>query len=206
MDNNAFRKLSYGLYVVSSKDSKKDNGCIANTFTQVTSSPAGVCITLNKDNYTTNQIKESKIYNVAVLLEEVDMDLIRNFGFQSGKDVDKYANIKADKDSLGIKYPTEGVAAVFSVEVTKEVELSTHIMFIGEVKDAKVLNDKEVLTYANYHKIKNGATPKNAPSYIEEKKTGWRCSVCGYIYEGENLPEDFICPVCKQPASVFEKI
>lgn len=166
MNNKAFFKLSYGLYVVSSSCDGKDSACIANTFVQVTSEPARVCITLNKNNYTTSLIENSCVYNVGVLLDDIDMDVIRRFGFQSGKDVNKF-----------------------------------------DVIDCKVINEGEVLTYANYHNKKNGTTPKNASSYqADTSKHGWRCTVCGFILEADELPEDFICPVCKQPASVFEKI
>lgn len=207
MDKKAFFKLSYGLYIVSSNCDGKDSACIANTFTQVTSTPAKVCITLNKNNYTTKLIENSCVYNVGVLLDEVEMDVIRRFGFQSGRDVNKFDGIEYDVDSLNIKQITKGVAATFSVRVTSMSDVGTHIMFVGEVVDCKVLSDNEVLTYANYHDKKKGTTPKNASSYQSETtKHGWLCSVCGFILEQEELPDDFICPICKQPASVFEKI
>lgn len=206
MDKKAFFKLSYGLYVISSHAGKKDSACIANTFNQVTSSPAQVSITLNKDNFTTELIEKSGVFNCAVLLESVSMDVIRHFGFQSGRNIDKFASYNSKKDINNVQYITEGVAAVFSCKVVKTVDVGTHILFIGEVEDAKVLSNDQVLTYENYHKIKKGTTPKTAPSYVETEQKGWRCKICGYIYEGEELPEDYICPVCRQPASAFEKI
>ena len=207
MNNKAFFKLSYGLYVVSSSCDGKDSACIANTFVQVTSEPARVCITLNKNNYTTSLIENSCVYNVGVLLDDIDMDVIRRFGFQSGKDVNKFDGIDYEVDGQNIKQITEGIAASFSVKVISMTDVGTHIMFVGDVIDCKVINEGEVLTYANYHNKKNGTTPKNASSYqADTSKHGWRCTVCGFILEADELPEDFICPVCKQPASVFEKI
>lgn len=207
MDKKAFFKLSYGLYVVSSNCNSKDSACIANTFVQVTSDPARVCITLNKNNYTTKLIEDSCVYNVGVLLDDVDMDVIRRFGFQSGKDVDKFDGIDYEVDCQNVKQITKGIAASFSVKVISMNDVGTHIMFVGDVVDCKVLDESEVLTYANYHNKKNGTTPKNASSYQEDtSKHGWKCSVCGFVLEQDELPEDYICPVCKQPASVFEKI
>ena len=207
MNNKAFLKLSYGLYVVSSSCDGNDSACNANTFVQVTSEPARVCITLNKNNYTTSLIENSCVYNVGVLLDDIDMDVIRRFGFQSGKDVNKFDGIDYEVDCQNIKQITEGIAASFSVKVISMTDVGTHIMFVGDVIDCKVINEGEVLTYANYHNKKNGTTPKNASSYqADTSKHGWRCTVCGFILEADELPEDFICPVCKQPSSVFEKI
>lgn len=207
MDNKAFFKLSYGLYIVSSNCDSRDSACIANTFVQVTSSPAKVCITLNKDNYTTKLIENSCVYNVGVLLDDVDMDVIRRFGFQSGREVDKFAGIDYFTDSLNIKQIKNGIAASFTVKVVSSMDVGTHIMFVGEVIDCRIMSDEEVLTYANYHDKKNGTTPKNASSYqVDKDKHGYKCSVCGFVLEQEELPKDYICPVCKQPAKVFVKI
>ena len=207
MDTKAFFKLTYGLYVVTSKFNNEESGCVINTMTQVTSSPSQVCVTLNKENYTTQLIEKSQVFNVSVLLDEVSMDTIRQFGFQCGKDVNKFENIDYQEDVNGVKYLAKESAAMFACCVKQMIDVGTHIMFIAEVVDAKVLNDGELLTYSAYHDKKNGTTPKNAPSYIEEtQKQGWRCDVCGFIYEGEKLPENYICPVCKVDASHFHKI
>lgn len=207
MDKKAFFKLSYGLYVVSSNCNSKDSACIANTFIQVTSNPARVCITLNKNNFTTKLIEDSCVYNVGVLLDRVEMDVIRRFGFQSGKDVNKFDGIEYFVDSQNVKQIAEGLAASFSVKVVSMLDVGTHMMFVGDVIDCKIIDDGEVLTYANYHNIKKGTTPKNASSYqADTRKHGWRCSVCGFILEQDVLPDNYVCPVCKQPASVFEKI
>lgn len=207
MDKKAFRTLSYGLYCITSKAGERASGCIANTFTQVTSTPARVSIALNKDNYTTTVIEESKVFNCAVLLEEVSMDSIRNFGFQSGRDMNKFENIKTVIDSHGIPQMSEGVAATFTCKVIEQVDVGTHILFIADVVDCQSVSDETVLTYANYHSKKKGTTPKNAPSFVEETtKTGYRCTICGFILEEEELPVDYICPVCGAPAGVFEKV
>lgn len=207
MDKKAFFKVSYGLYIITSNCDSKDGGCIANTFVQVTSDPAKVCITLNKDNFTTSLIENSGVFNCGVLLEEVDMDIIRRFGFQSGKEVNKFADIEYTVDANKVKQITTGLAATFSCKVVNVIDVNTHVMFIGKVQDCQVISDKPVLTYATYHDKKKGTTPKNAPSYVEETtKSGYRCSVCGYILEADVLPDDYICPICKQPASVFEKL
>lgn len=207
MDIKAFFKLSYGLYIVTSKHDNQESGCVINTMTQVTAEPSQVCVTLNKDNYTTELIKESQVFNVSVLLEDVSMDTIRQFGFQSGRDVNKFEKGTYKTDQNGVKYLAKESAAMFVCQVKQMVDVGTHIMFIAEVKDTAVLSDLPVLTYSAYHEKKNGTTPKSAPSYIEETtKQGWRCDVCGFIYEGETLPDDYICPICKVDASHFEKI
>lgn len=207
MDTKAFFKLSYGLYIVTTKNKDQESGCVINTMTQVTASPSQVSVAINKDNFTTDLIKQSGFFNVSVLLESVPMETIRNFGFQSGRDVNKFNNIDYGIDSQGIKYLTKDTAACFSCKVKQTVDAGTHLLFIAEVLDAKVLSDDEVLTYSAYHEKKNGATPKNAPSYIEETtKSGYRCDVCGFIYEGETVPDDYICPVCKVDATHFHEI
>lgn len=210
MDTRAFFKLSYGLYVVTTKSKEKASGCVINTMTQVTSEPAQVCVTLNKNNYTTQLIQESKVLNVSVLTERIPMETIRHFGFQSGRDVNKFADVETipcGKDINDVYYLTRYSAASFACKVKQEVDVGTHIMFICEVQDAKTLSQDPVMTYAYYHQFKKGTTPKNAPSYVEDKtKSGWRCDVCGYIYEGEELPKDFVCPVCKVDATHFVKI
>lgn len=207
MNEKALYKLSYGLYVISSQAEGKVSGCVANTLQQVTSSPAQLSVALNKNNYTEQLIEKSGIFNGVVLTQDVDMDVIRRFGFQSGRDNEKYEGIAHAYDELQIPYLKEHCAARFTCKVVKKVDLGTHMLFVGEVVDCEVMAEDEVMTYAYYHKVKNGATPKNAPSYQEPaKKVGWKCTICGYVYEGDPLPQDFICPWCKAPAAVFEKI
>ena len=199
MDTNALFKIGYGLYVLTVKDDK-DNGCIINTVMQVTSSPCNIAICVNKMNYTNEIIKKTKKFNVSVLSESADFEIFKHFGYQSGKNVDKFKDFNQIKRSAnGLIYITKDANSYISAEVTKEIEFETHTMFIGNVVDAEVLSDKTTVTYDFYQKnIK--------PRPNETKKTGWRCKICGYIYEGEVLPDDYICPLCKHGAIDFEKI
>lgn len=207
MNQASLHKLSCGLYLVSSQFEGQSSGCIANTLQQVTSSPVQLSITLNKNNYTEQLIEKSGTFNAVVLSQNVDMDVIRHFGFQSGKDVVKYETVDHKVDSLDIPYIQKHAVSYFTCKVVSTLDVGTHVIFVGEVVEMEILNEEEVMTYAYYHKVKNGATPKNASSYQEKaEKSGWRCTVCGYIYEGEELPEDFICPLCGVPASFFEKV
>lgn len=209
MDEKALFKLSYGLYIISSSHNGHDAGCVANTLAQVTNSPNRLSIALNKNNDTTKVIQESGRFSAVVLAQGVDMEIIAKFGFHSSRDTEKFDQLAFLRDEAGVPYLTQHIAARVSVKVTGSLDLGTHILFVGELEEAEILSNEEVMTYAYYHQVKNGLTPKNAPSYQEvtpEKKVGWKCSVCGYIYEGDPLPADFICPICHQDASVFEKI
>lgn len=206
MDMKAFFKLSYGLYIVSSKFKEEQSGCVVNTFQQVTNDPCQVAVTVNKNNYTEHLMEKSGYFHCIVLDQDTDMELIKRFGFQSGKNMDKFEGIETTYDEAGMPFIKEHAAAGFTCKIVKQTDVGTHITFVGEVIDAEVYTDAPVMTYDYYHKVKNGGTPKNASSYQEVKKSGWRCSICGYIYEGEVLPEDYICPLCGAPASVFEKV
>lgn len=208
MDPKAFFKLSYGLYIISTEADGKQAGCIANTFNQVTSSPAQVSVTLNKDNATEQRIEKSGKFAVTVLQQSADMELIGRFGFHCSRDTDKFSGLDCGTDEQGLPYVKAHAASRFSCKVVKTLDLGTHVLFIGEVVGSEVLDNGPVMTYEYYHQVKNGRTPKNAPSYQEEKKrvSGWCCLLCGYVYEGEILPADFICPICSAPASAFEKI
>ena len=208
MDKKAFYKLSYGLYIVSSSFEGKDAGCVVNTLNQVTSSPAQMSVAINKDNFTTDIIRKSGKFAGVVLIEDVNMDIIGTFGFKTSGEVNKFENFKTERDESGIPYITEDIAARYSCDVVNEIDLGTHIMFIGKVTEAEVMSENEVMTYAHYQKVKKGATPKNAPSFIEEKpaETGYKCSVCGYHHKSDVLPDDFKCPWCGQGADKFVKI
>ena len=154
-------------------------------------------------------IETSGTFSGVVLSDDVEMDLIRRFGFQCGKDVKKYDGIPQGRDSLNNPYPTEGVCARFTCRVVSSMDVGSHMIIVGEVVEAEVLDSQTpALTYSNYHLKKNGTTPPKAPSYQADTKevTGWRCSVCGYILESETLPPDFICPVCGKDASYFVKL
>lgn len=196
----AMFQLSYGLFVLSAKDGKKDNGCIVNTVQQVTTSPNRILVAVNKGNYTHDMIMKTGEFNASILSEDADFDIFKHFGFQSGRDVNKMEGLKDfDRAENGIIYLTKGANAYISAKVVQTTDLGSHTLFLADVTDGDVLNDVPSVTYAYYHKnIK--------PQPQETKKTGWRCKICGYIYEGEELPADFICPICKHGAEDFEKI
>ena len=195
-------KLSYGLFVLTAKDGDKDNGCIINTASQVTAEPNRITIAVNKKNYTHDMIKKTGVFNVSVLSQDAVFDTFKHFGFQSGKDTDKFAGYEdAERSANGLYYVTKGTNALISGRVVEEKEFETHTLFIAEVTECRVLTDDPSVTYAYYFEhIK----PKPQPA--AENQTGWVCKICGYVYEGEELPEDFICPLCKHPASDFEKM
>ena len=198
---NSMFKLTYGLYVLTAKDGEKDNGCIINTVTQVTDTPKVVTIAVNKQNYTCKMIEKTGKFNVSVLSESVPFGVFKHFGFQSGRDVDKfdgYENIK--RSSNGIYYLTENVNAYLSCEVMSETDFGTHILFTARVTEANDLSQEKSVTYQYYF---DHIKPKPV---ITEKKKGFVCKICGYIYEGDTLPEDYICPLCKHGAEDFEPL
>ena len=197
MDNSAFFKLSYGLFVVTAHEEGKDNGCITNTVVQQTTTPNRISVTINKNNYTHDMIMRTGVFNVSVLSEEAKFDVFKNWGFQSGKDVDKTLGITFFRLDNGVIYVIDGVNAVICAKVEQTIDLGTHTLFIAEVTDAFPTDKTPSATYAYYH-----SNIKPAPQPV--KKKGWICTVCGYIYEGETLPLDFICPLCKHPASDFK--
>ena len=199
MDNSVFFKLSYGLFVVTAHEGDRDNGCVTNTVVQQTTTPNRISVTINKNNYTHDMIKRTGVFNVSVLSEKAKFETFKHWGFQSGKDVDKTVGITYFRLENGVIYIVDGVNAVMCAKVEQEVDLGTHTMFIAEVTDAFSTEEDSSATYAFYHK-----NIKPAPQ--QAKKKGWICTVCGYIYEGEVLPEDFICPTCKHPASDFKRI
>lgn len=196
----AMFQLSYGLFVLSAKDGTKDNGCIVNTVQQVTTSPNRILVAVNKGNYTHDMILKTGEFNASVLSEDASFDIFQHFGFQSGRDVNKMEGLKTyDRADNGIIYLTKGANAYISAKVSQTTDLGSHTLFLADVTDGDLLNDVPSVTYAYYHKhIK--------PQPQETKKTGWRCKICGYIYEGEELPADFICPICKHGAEDFEKL
>lgn len=207
MNKKAFQNLSYGVYVVSTLDGDRPTGCIANSAMQITSSPATFAVSINHDNYTNGCVEKSGTFAISVLSEQSNADIIGTFGFQSGKDVDKFSMVDAvEKEGLNI---VTDACAYIVCKVIDKMETSTHTVFLGEAIAADVLKEENPMTYAYYHKVVKGKSPKNAPTYVEEeKKDGkWVCSVCGYTYDGktpfEELPEDYVCPLCKQPKSKF---
>lgn len=202
MNAKAMYRLTYGLFVLTTRLGGKDNGCIINTVQQVTSSPNRICFAVNKGNYSHDVLLTTKKCAVSVLSERATFALFQRFGFQSGRTADKFDGFAAVRRAQnGRLYITEGTNAYFAIQITDTMDLGTHTLFVGEVEDMDVLSEDPSVTYAYYQsqiKPKPGAAPKG--------KTIWRCKVCGYEYEGETLPADYICPICKHPASDFEKV
>ena len=199
MDTKALSKIGYGLYVLTAND-EKDNGCIINTVMQVTSNPLQIAIAVNKRNYTTAMIQKTRKFNISVLSEKADFNIYKHFGYQSGKDVNKFENFSdAKRSPNGVLYITSGTNAYMSAYVQQEIDLGTHFLFIGQLVASENLSDDKSATYEYYQ---NNVKPKPETN----NKKGWRCKVCGYIYEGEELPADYICPICKHGAADFEKL
>ncbi len=202
MDKKTMYKLTYGLFVLTSRFDGKDSGCIINTAGQVTSEPNRISIAVNKGNFTHDLVKASGKFNLSILSEEAKFETFQHFGFQSGRTADKFAGYPACKRSEnGLYYITEGTNGYISATVEQAVDLDTHTLFIARVDDMEVLSASPSATYAYYQ---SSIKPK-AEAPKAEGKTVWRCTVCGYIYEGDELPADYICPLCKHPASDFEK-
>ena len=200
MDKKAMYKLTYGLFILTAREGEKDNGCIVNTVTQVTTEPNRITVAVNKKNYTHDMIQRTGSFNVSVLTEDSKFDTYKHWGFQSGANVDKLEEIAYQRAENGIVYIAEECNAYISAKVISATDLGTHTLFLAEVTDAGVLSDGESVTYSYYQK-KIKAAPKT-----DGKKKGFVCTVCGYIYEGDVLPEDFVCPLCKHPASDFKPI
>ena len=197
-DKTALFKIEYGLYVVTSNDGKKDNGLIVNTVSQLTDTPFRVAVNINKANYSHEVIKNTKKLNVNILSQDTTFDLIKKFGFVSGRDVNKFEGEEVMRSNNGLVVLSNHINAVLSLEVENYVDLDTHGMFICKVVEAKKINNNPTLTY-NYYQ-------SNVKPKPEEKKKGYVCKVCGYVYEGDELPDDYICPLCKHGASDFEKL
>lgn len=203
MDQKVMYKLTYGLFVLTSRLEGRDSGCIINTAGQVTSEPNRISIAVNQANFTHELIKGSGRFNLSILSEDAAFSTVQRFGFQSGRDVDKFAGYAACKRSEnGLYHITEGTNGFLSATVEQSLDLGSHTLFIARVDDMEVLSNTASATYAYYQ---SHIKPK--PEALGSGgKTAWRCTVCGYIYEGDPLPEEFICPLCKHPASDFEKI
>ena len=227
MNLKALYKLGYGLYVVSSRKGDRVNGQIANTVFQITSEPPTIAVSINKNNLTHEFITESKVLAVSVLSQDTPLSFIGHFGFKSGRDIDKFRDISYKAGETKTPVVTENTLAYLEARVIQEVDVGTHTIFIGELVGADVLKEGEPMTYAYYHQVKRGTTPKTAPSYVEEKKVEairtpkYRCTVCGYIYDPElgdpdggikpgtpfeEIPDDWVCPVCGAAKSDFERI
>ena len=202
MDKKTMYKLTYGLFVLTSRLDGRDCGCIINTAGQVTSEPNRISIAVNKANYTHDAVLRSGKFNISILSEAASFDTFRHFGFQSSRDVDKFDGFSDCRRSAnGLWYVTAGTDGYISATVEQTLDLGTHTLFIASVDDMEVLSDVPPASYAYYQ-----SSIKPRPEKPAGQKTVWRCTVCGYIYEGEELPADFVCPLCKHPASDFEKV
>ena len=202
-NKKAMYNITYGLFVLTAKDGEKDNGCIVNTVVQVTTEPNRITVAVNKKNYTHDMILKTGEFNVSMLTEKAKFDTFKHWGFQSGRDVDKMEAITIARADNGIVYVAEETNAYISCKVVTATDLGTHTLFIAKVTDLDVLSSVSSATYEYYQ---NNIKPKPQAPAAPTGKTVWRCTVCGYIYEGDPIPADFICPLCKHPASDFEKI
>jgi len=212
MDKKVLRSLSYGVYVTTAMDGQRPTGCITNSVMQITSSPATVAVSVNHDNYTNSCIEKSGFFAVSILAENSDASLIGRFGFQSGRDVNKFDGLSYESVE-GVPVITDGCGYVVC-KVVDKMETATHTVFLGEIIAGEVGEKHAPMTYAYYHNVIKGKSPKNAPTYIPEEKeepkqagkVKYVCSVCGFEYYGDPLPEGYTCPICHQPASVFNKV
>jgi len=224
MDPKSFFKISYGIYIVSSKRGGRFNAQAANAMMQVTSEPPQVALALNKNNLTHEFIKESGLFTLSILSQDAPLNFIGRFGFKSGRDVDKFADIAYRLGKNGCPYPSEKTLCYLEGKIVKDLDVGTHTIFVGEITDAEVLREGEPMTYSYYHQIKRGTTPKTAPTFVEIKKEEkemkkYACKICGYVYDPaqgdpeakiapntpfENLPADWVCPVCGAAKDQFE--
>lgn len=218
MDKLLFRDITYGMYFVTTKDQDHKNvGCVINTLTQLTSKNPTISISLNKDNYTNQAIQKNKKFAVSIISEETPKETIGTFGYHSSKEMDKFEKVNYQiTENLPIL--EENTTGYFIASVLEIVDCGTHDLIIAQVLSSKKLRDTKPMTYSYYHKELKGTSPKNAPTFIEEKNTSstshqYRCTLCGYIYDDaketikfEDLPEDWKCPLCGAPKNLFEKI
>lgn len=200
MDQKALYNIGYGLYVLTAKDGEKNNGCIVNTVMQVTSNPLVIVIGVNKQNYTHDMIVNTKEFNLSILTKDVPFAVFQHFGFQSGRTVEKLAEYEHHSiGENGLAYLSRYTNAYLSCRVMEVMDFGSHSLFKAEVKDARTLSQDDSVTYAYYQK-------QIKPKPSGDKKSGWRCNICGFVYEGETLPPDYNCPICKHGASDFSKI
>ena len=228
MNLKAIQKLCYGVYIISSKKDGKFNGQIANTAFQITSEPPTLAVSINKQNLTHEYIEVSRVFTVSILSKEAPMTFIGNFGFKSGRDTDKFKDIQYRTGITGAPIVLDHTVGFMECEVLSSTDVGTHTIFIGKVVECDVVSDTEPMTYAYYHQVKGGKSPKTAPTYVKEeteaKKAGssgkYVCKVCGYVYDPakgdpdggiapgtpfEALPDTWVCPICNAPKSEFEK-
>ena len=212
MDNKALFNITYGLYLLTAKDGDRDNGCIINTVTQVAESPVRIAVSVVNKNLTCEMIKNSGVLNVSAITSLANFELFKHFGMQSGRDVDKFAGYTNVKRSAnGLYYLTDMANMYLSAKVVESHDLGTHTLFIAEVTDGEVLSLYSTCTYGEYQReIKPApAVKKPEPEVIPEAKAEpkkWVCTVCGYVYEGDEVPDDYLCPLCNHGKDVFEEM
>ncbi|MBR3837096.1 MAG: flavin reductase [Clostridia bacterium] len=199
-DSTALFQLGYGLYAVTCRENGKDNAMIANTVSQIGSNPDLLAVSINRANFSAGIIRRTGKLNVSVLTESAPFSLFQRFGFQSGKNTDKMAGLRYGRSENNLPYLTEHSNAYFSLKVEEVVETPSHLLFLCTVEESVNLSKEKSVTYAYYH-----ASIKPKKPQSTEKK-GWVCKICGYVHEGDDLPADYICPICKHPASDFEKL
>lgn len=204
IDNKALHAIGYGLYVLVARHGEKDNACIINVAQQVTSDPLQLMICVNKQNLTHDMVLRTLKFNLCPLSEEATMKPFQHFGFQSGRDVNKFAECQQElRTDNGLLYLPRFINAVLSCVVSKSIDLGTHTMFIAHVTEARVFNDIPTVTYAYYQQhIKPTGNAASSPTSANTKR--WVCEVCGYVYEGDSLPDDFVCPWCKHGKNDFK--
>ncbi len=199
-DTKALYQIGYGLYVLTTKDGDRDNGCIVNTVMQVTSTPVVVAVAVNKQNYTCDIIRKTGVFNINSLTEDTSFEVFRHFGYQSGRDIDKFAGCTPDRSENGLIVLPKHSRGFLSLAVKEEMNLGTHIMFLCVPTDGKLLSNAETVSYSYYQKNIKPKPPQ------PEKKKGFICRICGHIYEGDTIPDDYICPICKHGAADFEPL
>ena len=202
IEKEAMYKLTYGLFVLTTTDGEKQNGCIVNTVSMITDSPKRITVFVNNGNYSAELLKKTGIFNVSVLTESAPFDIFKQFGFSSGRDTEKFAGGRYATSENGLYYLPEHTNAVLSAKVVDSYDYGSHTLFVAEVTEAKTLSSEKSVSYEYYL---NHIKPKpEAKKESAGKK--WVCKICGYEYEGEELPPDYICPICKHPAEDFELI
>lgn len=216
MDISILYKMSYGVYILSVMDGDRPTGCVANSAMQITVEPPTVAVSISKNNFSNECIRKAKKFSLSILHESCDPSIIGNFGFSSGKDVDKFEGIEYEMID-GVPVVKDSIGAIV-LELRDSMETSTHTVFLGEMVDGVIFNKEEPMTYAYYHNVLKGKTAKNAPTYrgedeneevqVSKKKHAFKCKVCGYIEETDfdELPEDYKCPICKKDRTFFEKL